>query len=861
MEDLTFKVEPGRHLVICGHNGAGKSSIFRCLGGLWPFSKGMITCPSHGAGGSGLHGAAYYLPQRPANILGTLSDQLTYPTRVPGGGLPESDLRQWLSYVEVEYLVDAAALEGKLLEEADWAVKLSLGEQQRLGIARLLYHRPRFAILDECTSSMSKDMERWLFEVARELGISCVTITHRPALQEYHHQMLKLTGDLSEDAKGWELVDLPSNNLPMKTFAATEAEVHSRIQALKQKGRGQVRLPAEQSGGGSTSRSAASHQEARTTAHQAGAKEHKEADPVKSLNARVSERWPSVARRIAAALQVELMDSTTRRRFALLLAGIVIRPQAAWEVYRTVGGSVGLAMCNDSAGLWAELLINITYAAGLTFLDRGLENLARKVMIELWQNVVTSLHKDLLSGAAFQSVQAPGQHKIENPMQRIGEAKVLLDEVKGHLQSTCGQMVQMLYFLPLLLRGGGPMPAMMLVCLYITHSIVRKYWMPNFKAITATYSEFEDRFQVAQTRMRHVAEPVAFSGGGEAERLRVEEHFERLCAHRLSTMRQEFTYNFLTEFFLVYDNLPIWFHRVISFNFAWRNPPIGGASPASAVQNYLYDRTISVSLVGVQTLTAFPAELAKMDGRATRLLELREAIALAAQSQHQLPGTADGDRLAVKGLDLVTPRSVCLAQGLTFEVERGDPLLVTGPNGCGKTALARVLLGLWPSAGAGAVMAPPEGLMIVPQKPYLAPGSLGDQVTYPKRFEALPDTFKAEKALRAVGIGYVLERAAPFGGLGFHCAWEDTLSGGEQQRITLSRALFHQPAFCLLDECTSMVAADAEEQLYHAAIKDFGITPLTFSQRLFLSGLHSRELRLGDNSLAGWALEKTSERK
>ncbi|CAE6928624.1 ABCD1 [Symbiodinium natans] len=102
---LTFKVEPGRHLVICGHNGAGKSSIFRCLGGLWPVAKGTITCPS--AFARGLHGDVYYLPQRPVNILGTLSDQLTYPTRV-SGGLPVEELRRWLGYVGMADFVDAA---------------------------------------------------------------------------------------------------------------------------------------------------------------------------------------------------------------------------------------------------------------------------------------------------------------------------------------------------------------------------------------------------------------------------------------------------------------------------------------------------------------------------------------------------------------------------------------------------------------------------------------------------------------------------------------------------------------------------------------------------------------------------------
>lgn len=838
MAGLTFKVEPGSHLVICGHNGAGKSSIFRCLGGLWPVTKGTIRCPQHGGGIGGLHGAAYYLPQKPANIYGTLSDQLTYPVRVVGG-MPEQELRRWLSYVGIEYLYDNAVQADQLNREMDWAVKLSLGEQQRLGIARILYHRPRFAILDECTSAVTKDMERWLFEVARKLGISCITITHRPALQDHHHHMLKLTGTFAEDGRGWELVKLDSELPPAMPHAETEAEVHDRIRKMH--------AESEQ---GAVSQSASKKNEDGL----AKAGNLDDVHDASRKGCRDEEQSTSPLKRVISVLQLRNLDKRTQLRFVQLLACMIVRPQVAWEIYRTIGGSIALAMCNDSIGLLSELLINLIYAAGLTCLDRHIENLGRNLSLEVWRHLTARLHHEALDEAAFFRLSTDGYSKLANPMQRIADAKGLLDDIKRQLSATGGSVIQMLYFLPLLLRGGGGVPALALVGLYLMHFVVRTYWMPNFKAMTAKDTELEECFQVAQTRMRHVAEPIAFSGGGDMERLRVEEHFERLCDYRLQSLKQEFTYNFLTEFFIVYDNLPIWFHRMLSFNFAWRNVPVGGPSPASAVQNYLYDRTITVNLVGTQMLTAFPADWSRIDGRASRLLEVREALS---KVQRVPFAPSENDNLIVRNLDLVTPKSRCLAKNISFHVDPGCALLVTGPNGCGKTALARVILGLWPSAGSSASIERPSSLLIVPQRPYLAAGSLGDQISYPHQFSSGTDEPRADMVLRAVGIGYLLDRWAPAGWT-YRCSWEDVLSGGEQQRITLARALFHQPTYALLDECTSMIAVDSEEHLYKIVIEDFGITPLTFSQRLFLPRHHKSELHLGEDSTLQWSLETVS---
>ena len=84
--------------------------------------------------------------------------------------------------------------------------------------------------------------------------------------------------------------------------------------------------------------------------------------------------------------------------------------------------------------------------------------------------------------------------------------------------------------------------------------------------------------------------------------------------------------------------------------------------------------------------------------------------------------------------------------------------------------------------------------------------------------------------------------------------WEDVLSLGEQQRLSVARMLYRKPTFTVLDECTSAVSIDAEERLYEAA-RASGTTCVTLSQRLSLPQLHTQQLRVGENNAEGWALE------
>ena len=84
-----------------------------------------------------------------------------------------------------------------------WEDVLSLGEPQRMGCARLFYHDPQFAVLDECTSAVSADVEERLYRVAKERGITSITISQRLALEQFHTHELRM-GDANGD-DGWAL--------------------------------------------------------------------------------------------------------------------------------------------------------------------------------------------------------------------------------------------------------------------------------------------------------------------------------------------------------------------------------------------------------------------------------------------------------------------------------------------------------------------------------------------------------------------------------------------------------------------------------------------------------------------------------
>ena len=177
-DDISIRL--GERVLVSGPSGAGKSTLLRALAGVWPFGEGTITIPKNTR--------MMILPQRPYFPIAPLAAAVAYPAE-PGQFDPAT-------IAELISAVGLPALMPRIEEEAHWNRMLSLGEQQRLGIARALLYRPDFLFLDEATASLDEPSEAALYRLLdqRLPQATVVSIGHRATLAAFHRRRLAFTG-------------------------------------------------------------------------------------------------------------------------------------------------------------------------------------------------------------------------------------------------------------------------------------------------------------------------------------------------------------------------------------------------------------------------------------------------------------------------------------------------------------------------------------------------------------------------------------------------------------------------------------------------------------------------------------------
>jgi putative ATP-binding cassette transporter len=173
-----FVLPAGKTTLLTGPSGSGKSTLFRAIAGIWPFGRGRIAIPE-GA-------SMMLLPQRPYIPMGTLRGGVIYPE--VEGVHPDEVIAEALRTARLPHLVD------RLDEDRPWAQTLSLGEQQRLAIARALLAKPDWLFLDEATAALDEPTEEAIYKTLREKlpNTTVVSIGHRSTLAAYHDRRIDM---------------------------------------------------------------------------------------------------------------------------------------------------------------------------------------------------------------------------------------------------------------------------------------------------------------------------------------------------------------------------------------------------------------------------------------------------------------------------------------------------------------------------------------------------------------------------------------------------------------------------------------------------------------------------------------------
>ncbi|CCD96518.1 putative ABC transporter (fused ATP-binding and permease components) [Bradyrhizobium sp. ORS 375] len=171
-------------------------------------------------------------------------------------------------------------------------------------------------------------------------------------------------------------------------------------------------------------------------------------------------------------------------------------------------------------------------------------------------------------------------------------------------------------------------------------------------------------------------------------------------------------------------------------------------------------------------------------------------------------------------------------------VDPGERLLVAGESGTGKSTLVRAIAGLWPWGGGSINFHPDRRLFMLPQRPYVPSGSLRRAVAYPGAAEDW-SVEQVGEALHKVGLDHLKDRIEE------EAPWDQTLSGGEKQRLAFARLLLHSPDIVVLDEATSALDEKSQDKMMQMVTSELPkATIVSVAHRAELEAFHSRKIVL-----------------
>jgi putative ATP-binding cassette transporter len=197
-----------------------------------------------------------------------------------------------------------------------------------------------------------------------------------------------------------------------------------------------------------------------------------------------------------------------------------------------------------------------------------------------------------------------------------------------------------------------------------------------------------------------------------------------------------------------------------------------------------------------------------------------------------------GAALRLSDLSVTLDNGAAVVKDAEVDIMPGERVLVAGESGTGKSTLVRAIAGLWPWGEGKVEVATGAKMFLMPQRAYVPVGTLRRAATYPEPAESY-DVDDVAKALKRVGLGHLVDR------LEEEAPWDQTLSGGEKQRLAFARILLHRPDIIVLDEATSALDPASQDKLMELLTTELDATTIvSVGHRPELEAFHSRKIVL-----------------
>jgi vitamin B12/bleomycin/antimicrobial peptide transport system ATP-binding/permease protein len=504
----------------------------------------------------------------------------------------------------------------------------------------------------------------------------------------------------------------------------------------------------------------------------------------------------------------------------------------------------------DQAGFWAQLFFVFLPVVVALVAAYTIEYVVTSTFVIRWRRWLTAHYTGrwMSHGTHYKMLLAGSP--TDNPDQRISEDIYAFIDGRGAGTGIYGYSITALQNLTSLvsyaivlwsLSTGFTLPGLAIVIPGILFWVALAYtgagtllthWIGrSLVGLYFTQQRFEANFRFGLARAREYSEQIALLRGEENETNASNGKFGDIFDNymRIVTVRKR-----LLAFTRFYFQASVFIPYVVAAPFYFLGKiSLGALNQVGAAFNSVNE--------SMNFFVTYYVGLADFKATLNRLTSFDDAIARAQAMGTKSPridfspSPAQDRQIERLSLSLPDGRPLAHVENLTFAAH--DPALVVGPSGSGKSTLFRAIAGIWPF-GDGRIAEPKASLMLLPQRPYIPIGSLRAAIAYP----AAVDKF-TEDAMRGVlaaaGLGALVDH------LDETDNWQMRLSGGEQQRLAIARALLAAPDWLFLDEATSALDELSEAQIYRAIAEKLPATTLvSIGHRTTLSAFHKRRIEI-----------------